>query len=355
MTKLIQLISVFTLSAIGSCFALEPGDKVSIDAISKADSLKGETSKDWEPGRLYIVECWATWCGPCIAAIPHMDELYDKYEAKGLTVIGMNVWDSARAKADSFVKKKGDGMSYPVVFVAKGSAFEKGWLNAAGVESIPHTFVLKDGVLLFEAHPMELTEERVKVLLEGGEESKKLVTEFNRVDQAKKDMENRSAEFMVALKTGNNEAMKTALDAAEKLRIESYHLEKMRLEYALATSDWLTTEKAVEGGGVNTLMTVVRRLEFRDAVPEVLLNKIIAKLQGLRIKHGYTHVMIATYQWKAGDKKGAQESAQQAVEAIKKGAFAIEPFEQFAESVNAGKPMSLGALTQAMQASRVKK
>jgi len=149
--------------------------------------------------------------------------------------------------------------------------------------------------------------------------------------------------------------MKKALDAAEELRIESYYLEKMRLEYALATRDWLTTEKAIEGDAINTLMAVVKGLEFTDEVPETLLNKIIEKLQALRVKHGYTHAMIATYRWKAGDKKGAQESAQQAVEKIKKGTFAVEPYEQFLESVNAGKPMSLGALSRAMQASRLKK
>ncbi|MGJ8655929.1 MAG: redoxin family protein [Akkermansiaceae bacterium] len=356
MTKLIKLISVLALSTMGTSFGLEPGDKIAIDGIQKADFLKGESSKEWEPGKLYIMECWATWCGPCIAAIPHMDALYDKYEEKGLRVVGMNVWDekAGREKADKFVKGKGDGMSYPVAYVDSESVFQKDWLDAGGVEMIPHTFVVRDGVLLFEAHPMELTDERIQSLLAGGEESDKLVAEYRRVAQAEVDMKLRAAEFATALKAGDKEAMKTALDAAVNLRIESYDLERMQLEYALAVEDWAMVAEALDGDG-NTIMTVVRRLEFREGVPEDLLNKVIETLQGQRLMHGYTYAMIATYKWKLGDKEGAQEAAQQGVEKIKTGNFSVEPFEQFAAKMVEGKPMSLSGLSQAMRNASAKK
>src|SRR5262245_8739365 len=61
-------------------------------------------------GRVLIVDKWATWCGPCIASIPHMNEIHDKYAAKGLTIIG--VTEEPVAKVKPVVESK--GMKYAV-------------------------------------------------------------------------------------------------------------------------------------------------------------------------------------------------------------------------------------------------
>jgi thiol-disulfide isomerase/thioredoxin len=72
--------------------SLKPGDTVSVDALKSAKWIRGEAPEAWEPGKLYIIECWATWCGPCRGVIPHMNELYKNREKDGLGVVGMNVW-----------------------------------------------------------------------------------------------------------------------------------------------------------------------------------------------------------------------------------------------------------------------
>ena len=37
--------------------------------------LKGEPVNEFKRGTVYVVEFWATWCSPCVAAIPHLNQL----------------------------------------------------------------------------------------------------------------------------------------------------------------------------------------------------------------------------------------------------------------------------------------
>lgn len=61
-------------------------------------------------GKIVLIDFWATWCGPCIAAIPHTNEVARKYEDKGVVVFGVcNTRGSD--KMPSTVKSK--GMKYP--------------------------------------------------------------------------------------------------------------------------------------------------------------------------------------------------------------------------------------------------
>ncbi|MBQ7489578.1 MAG: AhpC/TSA family protein [Bacteroidales bacterium] len=69
------------------------------------DILDSETGKmqklsDYIEGKVALIDFWASWCGPCRRAIPYVAEMYSKYAGKGLTVIGLNVWDSPEKQAE---------------------------------------------------------------------------------------------------------------------------------------------------------------------------------------------------------------------------------------------------------------
>ena len=63
---------------------LVPGSEVNLAAVTNADWVQGEGPTAFEPGKVYVFECWATWCGPCVALIPHVNHLHKKYYVKGL-------------------------------------------------------------------------------------------------------------------------------------------------------------------------------------------------------------------------------------------------------------------------------
>src|SRR6478735_3785423 len=116
---LAPILSLFAAAALAQEAAkpaLKEGSEIPIGPVTSAKWIQGEPLKQFEPGKVYLFECWATWCGPCVAAIPHINALHQKYASKGLCVYGMNVFEDGEAKVAEFVKAKGQGMSYPVVY-----------------------------------------------------------------------------------------------------------------------------------------------------------------------------------------------------------------------------------------------
>jgi thiol-disulfide isomerase/thioredoxin len=96
-------------------------------------------------GKVVLVEFWATWCGPCVAGIPHLNELQSKYREEGLQILSFT--DQDRETVENFQKKTKAPIEYTV---GLGSPLFK----AYGVTGIPHAFIVgRDGKLLWHGHP----------------------------------------------------------------------------------------------------------------------------------------------------------------------------------------------------------
>jgi len=137
------------------------GDKV--PELKYGQWLKGEPVTSYEKGRLYIFEFWATWCGPCIASMPHLSEFAKEHKDK-VSVIAVNIWEktgdkpyeSSWPKVTRFVEQMGDKMGFAVMTDSKDEFMSHQWMKAAGQSGIPCSFMVKDGIIQWIGHPIKL-------------------------------------------------------------------------------------------------------------------------------------------------------------------------------------------------------
>ncbi len=177
MRKLIVAILMATgFGSISACTAAEtkvtaPG-KQTLGIGDPAPPLKvtkwlqGEEVKEFTPGKVYVVEFWATWCGPCINAMPHLVELQEEYK-KDLVVIGMTSKDSngnTKESVEKFLEKNKAKFTYRFAY-SDDRETDKAYMEAAKQDGIPCSFVVdKAGKVAYIGHPMELDEVLPKVI-----------------------------------------------------------------------------------------------------------------------------------------------------------------------------------------------
>jgi thiol-disulfide isomerase/thioredoxin len=86
--------------------------------------INGEVSPADMKGKVVVVDFYATWCGPCMAAIPHNNDLLKKYKAKGLVIVGVCTSKNGQEKMEETVKAK--GIEYPTARDSKLNS-ERAW------------------------------------------------------------------------------------------------------------------------------------------------------------------------------------------------------------------------------------
>jgi thiol-disulfide isomerase/thioredoxin len=94
-------------------------------------------------GKVVLVDFWATWCKPCIASMPDVQKLHEKYQSKGLMVLGVSIDDDGPKKVVPFLAKSKTKFTYPILLDPTGAAW-KAW----GVKVIPFLALVKDGQII---------------------------------------------------------------------------------------------------------------------------------------------------------------------------------------------------------------
>jgi thiol-disulfide isomerase/thioredoxin len=101
-----------------------------------------ELSLDDLSGKVVLIDFWATWCGPCREALPHVKEIARKFSGQPLVVMSISL-DKDDTKWRDFVGK--NEMTW---IQTRDDGFEGKVATLFGVRAIPSTFTIDaDGVL----------------------------------------------------------------------------------------------------------------------------------------------------------------------------------------------------------------
>ena len=249
-TRLKAVTSALALAA-SATFALagEPTLKVGDPApkLQTGKWIQGEPVTQLKEGKPYLVEFWATWCGPCRVSIPHLNEIHNKYKDQGLVVIGLDCFERDDALVAPFVKKMGDKMTYRVALDDKTSK-ERGqmaetWMAAAGRNGIPSAFLVdKKGIVAWIGHPMELKDSIIEDVLAGKFDVKKAADDSANKEKNEAQLRAVWEAISLAMQNKDWDAASAKLPEAEKLVPEEQRedINMVRLDIALGKKEYAT-------------------------------------------------------------------------------------------------------------------
>ena len=192
--------------------------------------------KKFEDGKVYVVEFWATWCGPCIGSMPHLAELQQKYRGRGVQIISIS--DETPEEVNALLEKENPDVgktfdeitsAYSLTTDPDGSS-HKDYMEAAKQQGIPTSFIVgKTGQIEWIGHPMDL-DEPLAAVSDGSWDREA----FKKVQLAKAELENAMRKIsMLAGAEKYADAIKLADEQLGKIEDDQAREELTRMRNSL--------------------------------------------------------------------------------------------------------------------------
>jgi thiol-disulfide isomerase/thioredoxin len=188
-------------------FALMVGDLA--PPLNVARWVRGAPTSPGK-GNVSVIEIWATWCGPCVAGMPHLSELQERYRNRRLRVIGLTGPDdygNTLDAVDRLVHEQEHPVRYtiawdtggaePYLGVFKGKTIGA-YLKDAGLTCLPIAFIVdRNGRIAYIGHPLTL-DQPLQRILEGKWDLDAAAAGY----RARREAEQRLTDFTELMKAG---------------------------------------------------------------------------------------------------------------------------------------------------------
>lgn len=231
---------VFGLLLLGHAHAQELAAVVGKEPppITVAAWVKGAPLERFEPGVVYVVDFWATWCAPCKAAIPNLTRLKQVHGGK-VEVIGVSISERQADPEDtayiervrSFVEGQGERMGYRVAVDTKDKQMHAAWFKPAGTGGIPTAYIIDgQGIVAWVGIGSPTVVERIvgevlagtfdprveaeRVRKEEAEAKERAAADIAKARVAAQQTDEKYPGYQEAMKRGDRTAALAALDAA---------------------------------------------------------------------------------------------------------------------------------------------
>jgi thiol-disulfide isomerase/thioredoxin len=238
-TAVMGLLAAGVLRVMAEDKGLSVGDPA--PKLQVAKWVQGEAVTSFDKDKTYLVEFWATWCGPCRQSIPHLNEIHQKFKDKGLVVIGQDVWERDDGLVVPFVKDMGDKMTYRVAMDDKSGVKEgsmaKTWMAAANQNGIPTAFLVNNkGMIAWIGHPMTLENEVIEKVIAGNYDLKVAANKYEEAHEAEAKVGRAFRKFSDSVKQKDWDAADSALNDLSKAS-PAMPMDRYRLDVALGRGD----------------------------------------------------------------------------------------------------------------------